>query len=210
MTSKWQERSVSLQWCGNRLGPNERDANEPGPTNLIRTNLIHGSPRATPSRNDDRSIMTMTSEDILAHPGLDQSVRSQAQALLSIQESAPRLASVFATQQRWLMSHAALAEYFRSEAGKAGSGLLSERFLEIVERENIASRNTAAAFIKEMLRYDMVRVVPNNVGRRRRAIEPAPAVLAALHGWPALHFAALARLAGGARLTRLNGDLAFP
>jgi hypothetical protein len=161
------------------------------------------------SRRNDNRTMTMTSEHLLAHPGLEQSVRGQAQALLSIQESAPRLASVFATQQRWLMSHAALAEYFRGEAAKAGSGLLAERFLEIVERFDIASRNTASAFMKEMLRYDMVRIVPNNVGRRRRALEPSPAVLAAVFGWHALHLACLDRLDGGTRVARLDADPAF-
>jgi hypothetical protein len=90
--------------------------------------------------------MAMTADDILLHPALEPCVRGQAQSLLSIQEAAPRIASVFAPQQRWLMAHAALAQYFRSEPRDVGAGLLAERFLEIVERHEIASRNTAAAF----------------------------------------------------------------
>jgi hypothetical protein len=89
--------------------------------------------------------MAMTADEILHHPALETCVRGQAQSQLSIQEAAPRIASVFATRQRWLMAHAALAQYFRSEARDAGAGLLAERFLEIVERHEIASRNTAAA-----------------------------------------------------------------
>ena len=52
--------------------------------------------------------MAMTAADILAHPALAPCVRGQAQSLLQIQQASPRIASLFATQQRWLMSHAAL------------------------------------------------------------------------------------------------------
>jgi hypothetical protein len=77
--------------------------------------------------------------------------------LLSIQGTSPRIASLFATQQRWLMAHAALAQYFRNEADSVGAGLLAERFLERAERHGLASRNTASAFLTEMLKYEMVR-----------------------------------------------------
>ena len=152
--------------------------------------------------------MAMTADEILSHPALEACVRGQAQTLLSMQEGAPRIASVFATQQRWLMAHAALAQYYRREASEAGSGLLAERFLEIVEHHDIASRNTAAAFLKEMLQYDIVRVVPNSA-TRHRMLEPAPAVLAALFGWHVLHLATLDRLDGGGRVARLNAEPAL-
>ena len=143
--------------------------------------------------------MAMTADDILAHPALAPCVRGQAQSLLLIQEASPRIASLFATQQRWLMSHAALAQYFRNEASDAGAGVLAERFLELVERHELASRNTASAFLKEMLKYDMIRFVAGSEGRRHRPIEPAPAVLMALFHWLALHLATLDGLDGGAR-----------
>jgi AraC-like DNA-binding protein len=120
--------------------------------------------------------------------------------LLSIQGTSPRIASLFATQQRWLMAHAALAHYFRNEAREPGAGLLAERFLEVVERHALASRNTAAAFLKEMLKYEIVRFVAGSEGRRHRPIEPAPAALMALFQWHALHLATLDGLDGGARV----------
>ncbi len=96
------------------------------------------------------------------------------------------MASLFATQQRWLMAHAALARYFRNEADETGAGLLAERFLELVERHGLASRNTASAFLKEMLKYEIVRFVADSEGRRHRPVEPAPAVLMALFHWHAV------------------------
>ena len=114
------------------------------------------------------------------------------------------MASLFATQQRWLLAHAAVAQYFRNEADEAGSGLLAERFLEIVERHSLASRNTASAFLKELLKYEIVRYVANSEGRRHRPLEPAPAVLMALFHWHALHLATLDGLDGGARVAAFH------
>jgi hypothetical protein len=89
--------------------------------------------------------MAMTADDIASHPELERCARAQAQTLLSMQESSPRIASVFATQQRWLMSHAALARYFRNEASQAGNGLLTEHFLGLVVQHRIASRGCQEA-----------------------------------------------------------------
>ncbi len=144
--------------------------------------------------------MAMTAAEILAHPALAPGVRGQAQSLLQIQEASPRIASLFATQQRWLMAHAALAQYFRNEANDPGTGLLAERFLVFVEPHKLASRNTASAFLKELLKYDMIRFVAGSEGRRYRPIEPVPAVLMALFHWHALHLGTLDGLDGGVRV----------
>jgi len=144
--------------------------------------------------------MAMTADEILSHPALERCVRGQAQTLLSMHDTSPRMSSVFATQQRWLMAHAALAQYFRNEARDPGAGLVAERFLDAVERDNIASRNTGSAFLKEMLKYDMVRFVADGATRRHRPLEPTPPVLMAVFGWHVLHLATLDGLDGGARV----------
>jgi len=153
--------------------------------------------------------MTMTADDILVHPALEPCVRGQAQSLLQMQEASPRISSLFATQQRWLMAHAALALYFRNEARAARTGLLAERFVEAITRHELASRNTAAAFLKEMLKYDIVRFVASSAGLRYRPVEPAPAVLMALFHWHALHLATLDGLDGGARGARFRAQPAL-
>ncbi len=142
----------------------------------------------------------MTADDILAHPALERCVRSQAQTLLSMHSASPRISSPFATQQRWLMGHAALALYFRHEADHPSAGLLAERFLERVERHDLASRNTASAFLNEMHKYELIRFVAGSEGRRHRPFEPTPEVLMALFHWHALHLATLDGLDGGGRV----------
>lgn len=146
----------------------------------------------------------MTADDILAHPALERCVRSQAQTLLSMHSASPRISSPFATQQRWLMGHAALALYFRHEADHPGAGLLAERFLERVERHDLASRNTASAFLNEMHKYELIRFVAGSEGRRHRPFEPTPAVLMALFHWHALHLATLDGLDGGGRVAAFH------
>jgi hypothetical protein len=150
--------------------------------------------------------MAMISDDILAHPALASCVRSQAQALLLTHQASPRTASPFATQQRWLMAQAALAQYFRNEATATGAGLLAERFLDLVVRHELASRNTAAAFLKEMLKYGIVRYVAGSEGRRHRPIEPSPMTLAVLQHWHMVHLATLDGLDGGARSATLHAQ----
>lgn len=148
--------------------------------------------------------MAMTADDILAHPALERCVRSQAQTLLSMHSASPRISSPFATQQRWLMGHAALALYFRNEADNPGAGLLAERFLERVARHDLASRNTASAFLTEMHKYELIRFVAGSEGRRHRPFEPTAAVLMALFHWHSLHLATLDGLDGGGRVAAFH------
>jgi hypothetical protein len=147
--------------------------------------------------------MAMTAEEIASHPALEQCVRGQAERLLSMQETSPRIASVFATQQRWLMAHAALAKFFRNEATEPGTGLLAEHFLDIVVQHNIASRNTASAFLKEMQKYEIVACLAGGAGRGR-PLAPAPAVLMALFHWHSLHLSTLDGLDCGTRVARFH------
>ncbi|RUY36394.1 hypothetical protein EN981_25500, partial [Mesorhizobium sp. M7A.F.Ca.CA.001.13.2.1] len=51
------------------------------------------------NRNTRR--MALKLEDIAGHPALHRYVQEQSLALIRIYEESPRLASIFATQQRW-------------------------------------------------------------------------------------------------------------
>lgn len=97
-------------------------------------------------------------ERLLAHPRFDRVAHRLAQRFLAVQSAAPRLASQFSTQQRWLMSHAALSRYFRGlDLGRPG---LSQReFVEEVLAHGLASRNTAASFFNEALQYGLVQPI---------------------------------------------------
>lgn len=138
--------------------------------------------------------MAFSANEIAGHTALHGNIRNQAKALLAAYESSPRLASVFATQQRWLMAHAGLAVYFRQSA------LTTARFLQLVEQHSVASRNTADAFIKEMLRYNYVEPLPDNTDRRSNPLRPTTQTLQTVTAWAMIHLTTLDGLDGGSRL----------
>lgn len=138
-------------------------------------------------------------ERLLAHPRFDRAAHRLAQGFMAVQTAAPRLASQFSTQQRWLLSHAALSQYFRGlKAGRRG---VSRRdFIAAALAHGLASRNTAAAFFAEALQYGLVRQAKTHAG----LVEPAPSTLEALVEWYRIHLAALDSLDGGSRTACLR------
>jgi DNA-binding MarR family transcriptional regulator len=128
----------------------------------------------------------------------------QSQALLRAYQLSPRVSSTFATQQRWLLAHVGLALHFEREEG--GLGITNSRFLERVLMHRVASRNTADAFIKEMQKYGIIRLLPDVEDRRVRPMEPAEAAIDALAAWTVAHLATLDRLDGGSRAERFMAE----
>lgn len=144
--------------------------------------------------------MALTLEEIAGHPALHRSVRVQAQAMNQTYEINPRLASVFATQQRWLMAHIGLALHFRREPNDYRKQLTAARFIDVIRQHDVASRNTADAFIKEMLHYGFIEYLPATQDGRIRPLQPAIASLEPVTLWLMAHLHTLDSLDGGSRL----------
>jgi hypothetical protein len=149
--------------------------------------------------------MALTADDVAGHPGVHSAIRQQSWLLLQVYDGNPRLASVFGTQHRWLMAQAALALHFRRCSSGKGRGINSAQVLDSVSRHDVASRNTADAFLKEMLKYGFARLVPGATDKRTRPIEPTETSLEAIHGWIGIHLATLDRLDHGRRLETYLG-----
>jgi hypothetical protein len=144
--------------------------------------------------------MALSQTEIFASPGLYPVIKLQSASMLSLREHDARLSAAFATQQRWLMSHVGLALYFRGLSAGTANGLHITRFLEAVVEADIASRNTADSYIKEMIYYKYVESLPSPADRRMRPLGPALHALAIVDGWVRLHLYSLDRLTGGNRL----------
>jgi hypothetical protein len=150
--------------------------------------------------------MSLTVEDLLAHPDLHETVRDQSRALLRVNDESPRLAAVFGTQQRWLLGHLAMGLYFAEVArGNPEPVVLMARFLEQVRTLGISSVNTADAFIKEMLVYGIAQNGRAS-DKRNRPFLPAPQTIAATRRWVFIHLSSLDRLDGGHRLDAFEAD----
>ena len=133
-------------------------------------------------------------------------VKHQSSVMLQMFNLNPRLSSVFATQQRWLLAHAAVALCFR-ESPEDTPFMVPARFLEEVATHKIASRNTADAFIKEMLRYGYATAMEEDPrDRRSRPIAVAKEGLMLLRGWAMAHLVTLDGLDGRNRLAAFHVD----
>ncbi|MBC2774294.1 hypothetical protein H6M51_15625 [Rhizobium sp. AQ_MP] len=150
--------------------------------------------------------MSLSVDQLLANPDLHETVREQSRALLRVNDETPKLAAVFGTQQRWLLGHLAMGQYFSEVAkGSPEPVILMARYLEQVKTLGISSVNTADAFMKEMLVYGIA-LNGATSDRRNRPIVPAPRTIAATRRWVSIHLASLDRLDGGNRLDHFEAE----
>jgi hypothetical protein len=148
-----------------------------------------------------RQEMALTAEEIASHPAALRSVQEQSRALIHVYETSPRLAAVFATQQRWLLGHVGLAMHFRRDPNDPRTELTTARFIEIVRRNSVASRNTAEAFLKEMLHYNIAEYLSASRDGRAHPLRPTAATIETFTSWIHAHLRTLDRIDDGSRLT---------
>ena len=142
--------------------------------------------------------MSLSMAEILGHPRLPQSLRRQATTLGALHASDPRGASVFATQQRWLLAHVGIGQCFRN-AAEGTPTVYAAKFLDTVVAQRIASRNTADAFLKEMEKYGYLASAEADRDRRTRPLVLTPVTIGAIAGWVAVHLITLDALDDGQR-----------
>jgi hypothetical protein len=97
-------------------------------------------------------------ERLLAEPGCLRVMCGIARGFMAIHDNLPRASSLFASQQRWLMSHIAIALHFRRSASPE-SGLTLHNFVKDVVGYELASRTTARAFLAEAMQ---IRLCPTD------------------------------------------------
>lgn len=144
--------------------------------------------------------VVLSFDQIVDNARLPDVVRQQSGALTGAFELDPRRSSVFATQQRWLMAQVAFGLYFRSPHRH----IVCSDFLKLVAQHEVASRNTADAFLKEMVRYGLALPVQDVQDKRTRPVMPCDESLQQIAGWLMLHLASLDGLDGGARMQMLH------
>ncbi|PZM13736.1 hypothetical protein [Rhizobium tubonense] len=149
--------------------------------------------------------MAFTAKDLASSDHFLTAILRCANELIAIYKESPRIASIFAAQQRWLMAHAGFALYY-GYPDEPGSALYAARFVSLVLKQRIASRNTAVAFIQEMLAYRFLRPLPEFSDRRTRLLEPTETANEHLMRWVNTHLFILDHLDGGNRVERMAAD----
>ncbi|MBX4866730.1 hypothetical protein [Rhizobium bangladeshense] len=149
--------------------------------------------------------MAFTAENLAADDRFLAAILHCADQLLAIYHESPRIGSIFAAQQRWLMAHAGFALHYGFPDDGQSPGLYSGRFIDFAVKNDIASRNTAAAFMQEMLAYRFLRLVPGP-DRRTRYLEPTEIAEQNFTRWLVTHMMMLDSLDGGGRADRILAD----
>lgn len=141
----------------------------------------------------------LTRKQIAEHPLFPAIEKQIAEHLIEIHTQTPRLSRLKASHRKWLMTHSLFALALRRTDGDPLSGLTATRFIEMVITLDCASRNTATAFLAELVAYKFLRDIPDVPDKRVRVLEPTEISIAAMFSWFRGHMACLDRLDGGSR-----------
>ncbi|SSC73241.1 unnamed protein product [Ciceribacter sp. T2.26MG-112.2] len=141
----------------------------------------------------------LTRTEIAVHPLFPTIEKQIAEHLIAIHLRTPRLSRLKASHRKWLMTHSLFALSLQRRDDDPLSGLTATRFVEIVMKLGAASRNTATAFLAELVAYKFLRDVPDVPDRRVRVLETTETAYDAMKAWFMGHMACLDRLDGGER-----------
>lgn len=153
--------------------------------------------------------MTFAARDLAKSSAFFIAMRLLATELTAMFDENPRLMSIFASHQRWLMAQLGISLHYRRDPNDPAKGLYIGRFVAAAVEHGIASRNTAAAFLQEMLAYRFARHSDNPPDNRMRPLEPTDVAVQSVVKWLYAHLAILDHLDGGARAAKLAEEPAL-
>lgn len=136
---------------------------------------------------------------LAAEPGFADAVRGLACDMMRLHARHPRAARLVSTQQKWLLSQSIYALHFERDPADPLSGITATRLLAFIRGQGTVSRNTATAFLAELVAYRLLCDMPGNPGRRSRPLEPAGQTDEMMDEWVLAHMRCLNAL-GAAEL----------
>lgn len=137
---------------------------------------------------------------IVADPSFIYVQIELAKFLIGVHTVSPRLARLKASHRKALLTHAGFALHHSRRPEDPLSGLTTTRFSELAVEYGAASRNTAAAFLAELIAYRFLRYVPGIPDRRVRILEVTEVADEAMRSWFVGHLRCLDQLDGGNRV----------
>ncbi|CAN7314145.1 hypothetical protein [Rhizobium sp. LjRoot258] len=141
-----------------------------------------------------------TRDEILHHPLFLSIERQIALHLIGIHKRAPRLARLAASHQKWLLTQTLFAMHTGRDRGNPVSGLTAGRMMQVAKEFDLASKNTAASFLAELIAYKFLRDAPDEMpDRRLRRLETTEVSEEAMASWFLGHMACLDQLDDGNR-----------
>lgn len=148
--------------------------------------------------------VTFTDVDVFAaNPALLPVLQEGARHMIELYDHFPRIARLVAAQQKWLLTQAAYALHLQRDPADPLSGITASRLLDNVVEYGAASRNTATAFLSELLAYKLIRDVPVSTSKRSRPMEPTEISHEAMSLWFRGQMRSLDLIDAGDRVARL-------
>ncbi|MCO6186323.1 hypothetical protein [Rhizobium sp. L1K21] len=121
------------------------------------------------------------------------------------------MARLLASYKKWLMTHALYALSKERNADDHVSGLRPGRLLDVMVQYGTVSRNTASAYLAELVAYKFLEIVDDRPDKRLKLLKPTQLAEAGMRRWYNSHLACLDDLDGGKRvvLSEKNPELIF-
>jgi hypothetical protein len=142
--------------------------------------------------------MSFAAEELASDLSFFMAVLGCAREMVAAYAENPRMSSIFASQQRWLMAQAGFALHYGGIDGEQ-PGIYARRFVDYILKHEIASHNTVLSFIQEMLAYRYMRYLPDSPDKRVRPMEPTEAAIEQFSKWFYVHLMVLDSLDDGLR-----------
>ena len=143
-------------------------------------------------------------DTLSSHPDFLAVLQEGARHLIALYDQFPRIARLVAAQQKWLLTQSAYALHLQRDPRDPLSGITASRLLDNIVEFGVASRNTATAFLAEMLAYKLVRDVPGSASKRSRPLEPTEISHEAMTLWFRGQLRSLDLFDSGNRVARLE------
>lgn len=137
--------------------------------------------------------------ELVDHPRFPHAEEIVARRLIDLQGRAPRLVRLKSSHRKWLITHSLFALDSQRHAADPLSGLTASRLVDAVVDISAASRNTASAFVQELLAYKFLRELPDTPDRRVRLLQLTDISVNAMKTWFDAHMEALDAIDGGNR-----------
>ncbi len=143
--------------------------------------------------------MALSQAAIQTHPEVAPILRERARQLLGLHIDNPRSAGIFATHQRWLLAHISLAAQFENARAGRRPGMHAAQVADAAQDAGVSSRNTAEAFLREMVAYGFVEAAPDPGDQRVRWLVVTSHALTDVGAWLYGNLATLDAFDAGAR-----------
>nr|WP_234716839.1 hypothetical protein [Ensifer adhaerens] len=151
--------------------------------------------------------LAFTADGILRNPLLRETLQISARDLMAVYDIFPRVARLVASHQKWILTQAAYALHLERDPSHPDSGVTAARLLKFMHETGGASRNTAAAFLAELLAYKLLRDASGERKNKKvRPLEPTEVSENAMMRWFMSQMGTLDRLDGGRRLEHVEAD----